>query len=322
MRSVGLFCWRRSKDMWLPDEIRPSAPVSTPVDVDAFDRTVLAPRLFGPQGDAEASARLRELQDLRGGFICGAVEASALVAGLGELLARSSAASSAAPPSSAEGGLKLVAGTKRGPCEAIVLVMHSLGGDWERESVLHAAYLRRFPDCYSVCCKRRHCFRCHIREFHQGLTCEQYQLSQAKVEDVVPCPGCGLQLTKGDGCSSVKCVCGKAFNWAEELRKVRVGLAGLFEAEAREASGLSADARVPGTAVVEAAARRAALVSFHATPEHPAVPGTGSPATASPPAADVPLDEVSVLRANAWKVLHPTQFTEGRKAIFQAMVSR
>jgi hypothetical protein len=44
--------------------------------------------------------------------------------------------------------------------------------------------------------------------------------SPPKVEDVVPCPACGLQLTKGDGCASVNCLCGKNFNWDAELKKV------------------------------------------------------------------------------------------------------
>jgi hypothetical protein len=103
------------------------------------------------------------------------------------------------------------------PCSSFAAVLHSLrcghssfsgnqqqqqqdeGEDPEREATLHAAYLKRFPDCFSLCCKVRHCFNCHIRGFHDGKSCEQYQATIATMDDIVPCPKCGLQLTKGDG---------------------------------------------------------------------------------------------------------------------------
>jgi hypothetical protein len=83
------------------------------------------------------------------------------------------------------------------------------GGDPEREASMLSAYWRKFPEVFSTCCHRKHCYRCHISGFHDGLTCEAYQASKTELEDVLPCPQCGVQLTKGDGCNSVNCVCGK-----------------------------------------------------------------------------------------------------------------
>lgn len=35
--------------------------------------------------------------------------------------------------------------------------------------------------------------------------------------DLIPCPQCGVTLTKGDGCDSMTCVCGHCFGWSTEL---------------------------------------------------------------------------------------------------------
>lgn len=129
---------------------------------------------------------------------------------------------------------------------------HLQGGDPEREAALHSAYLRRFPDVYTTCCHRRHCYRCHIKDFHNNLTCEEYQASKTTVEDVVPCPQCGLQLTKGDGCSSVNCLCGKLFNWDVELKKVHEALADAFARERASYGG-----------GVDSVADLAVLINYH-----------------------------------------------------------
>lgn len=122
----------------------------------------------------------------------------------------------------------VIKGSPDGPCDLVLQVITSIL-DPERRATFHVAYLRKFPECYTRCHKARHCFRCHINGFHDGQTCAEYQMSKTTVEDIVPCPQCGLQLTKGDGCSSVNCVCGKNFDWDTELRKVKAALAKLFE---------------------------------------------------------------------------------------------
>lgn len=73
---------------------------------------------------------------------------------------------------------------------------------------------------------------------------------------MVPCPQCGLQLTKGDGCSSVNCVCGKSFDWNVELKKVHTSLACSFM---KEHKGKSADE----------IADFAALIKYHGGPPPP-----------------------------------------------------
>jgi hypothetical protein len=104
----------------------------------------------------------------------------------------------------------------------------------ERLATLHATYLRQFPRCFTPCCRRVHCFRCHIVDFHLGLSCEEYQARSAKVENVVPCPRCSLQLTKGDGCSSVSCpACHHKFSWDTELKKMQGKLAAIFASDFR-----------------------------------------------------------------------------------------
>ena len=75
------------------------------------------------------------------------------------------------------------------------------------------------------------------------MSCAEYQMSKATVEDIVPCPQCGVQLTKGDGCASVNCVCGKSFNWDQELAKVRDALAKLFEDTLQSDEEEAAEAR-------------------------------------------------------------------------------
>lgn len=121
-------------------------------------------------------------------------------------------------------------GDRDGPCKVMKVILQSIQ-DPERRASLHMIYLKEFPDVHTKCCKKRHCFRCHIKDYHPGKTCEQYQASVATVIDVVPCPTCGLQLTKGDGCNSVNCVCGRNFDWATELRNLNLEVAKIFTEE-------------------------------------------------------------------------------------------
>jgi len=122
----------------------------------------------------------------------------------------------------------IVKGSPQGPCDVVLQVIRSIT-DPERRATFHVAYLRKFPEVWTRCHQARHCFRCHINGFHDGMTCAEYQMSKATVEDIVPCPQCGVSLTKGDGCSSVNCLCGKNFDWNSELKKVKGALAKLFE---------------------------------------------------------------------------------------------
>jgi hypothetical protein len=86
--------------------------------------------------------------------------------------------------------------------------------DPERRANLHLRHLKIRPRMWTPCCTKEHCFRCRTKDFHTGKTCEQN--TKALDSTIVPCPSCGLYLTKGDGCNSVTCVCGKKFSWNEE----------------------------------------------------------------------------------------------------------
>jgi len=136
----------------------------------------------------------------------------------------------------------IVKGSAKGPCPVVLQVINSIT-DPERRATFHVAYMRKFPECWTRCHKARHCFRCHITGYHDGMSCAEYQMSKATVEDIVPCPQCGVQLTKGDGCASVNCVCGKSFNWDQELAKVRGALAKLFEDTLQADEEAAAEAR-------------------------------------------------------------------------------
>lgn len=105
--------------------------------------------------------------------------------------------------------------------EVMKFVLAGLEDD-ERRSCLHVRFLRFFPHVKTTCCNRWHCFRCKIKDFHTGRTCDEYQAAQNS--ESLTCGQCGIYLVKGDGCSSVSCVCGFHFNWntrMEEMQRVR-----------------------------------------------------------------------------------------------------
>jgi len=232
------------KDQSIVPQHKLKEPVSTAEERATFDAARVAPLLkLAGKAPTQDFSLLAAFQTSRAAYLGGCLDAPSFVAKLdSDLLAMPFTKS----------------GANGVPCSSFVAVLHSLGEDPERVASLHGAYLRKFPDCHSTCCKVRHCFRCHIKGFHDGQSCESYQASKATVEDVVPCPKCGLQLTKGDGCSSVNCVCGQGFNWATELGKVHLALSNAFESEA--------GAAFQGAAAAENIANLAALVAYNAAP--------------------------------------------------------
>ena len=62
-----------------------------------------------------------------------------------------------------------------------------------------------------------------MRDFHDSQTCVEFQAASVAVGDVAPCPSCSLQLTNGDGLSTVACVCGARFDSSREVGKVFEG---------------------------------------------------------------------------------------------------
>jgi hypothetical protein len=86
--------------------------------------------------------------------------------------------------------------------------------DPERRANLHLRYLRDRPRIKTLCCSREHCFRCKVKDFHEGKSC--MESSTELDHSVVNCPTCGIALAKGDGCNTITCVCGKQFSWSAE----------------------------------------------------------------------------------------------------------
>eukprot|EP00903_Cladosiphon_okamuranus_P020276 g18607.t1 len=99
--------------------------------------------------------------------------------------------------------------------------------DSERRSNLHIRFIRSNPMVTSKCCKALHCFRCRIVGSHAPLTCEQYEATRGH-QDVCKCPGCGVYVVKGDGCSSITCICGQSFNWHELVEDRNLQVANAF----------------------------------------------------------------------------------------------
>jgi len=93
--------------------------------------------------------------------------------------------------------------------------------DEERRALLHLRHLYLYPRTSTYCCKKMHCFRCKIRDFHEGQTCDQYQAARNVNEEIILCTQCNLSLVKGDGCNSIRCLCGKVMNWEYELGTTR-----------------------------------------------------------------------------------------------------
>jgi hypothetical protein len=86
--------------------------------------------------------------------------------------------------------------------------------DPERRANLHLRYLRDRPRIKTLCCMREHCFRCKVKDYHEGRSC--MESSTDLDHSIVNCPTCGIALAKGDGCNTITCVCGKQFSWTVE----------------------------------------------------------------------------------------------------------
>merc|ERR1719197_13648 len=86
----------------------------------------------------------------------------------------------------------------------------------EREASLQLRHYNSRPYVVTKCCSRAHCWKCKTAA-HGSTSCEE--MNQSLDNTLIPCPSCGAILTKGDGCSSITCLCGHNFNWDHEKRK-------------------------------------------------------------------------------------------------------
>jgi len=84
--------------------------------------------------------------------------------------------------------------------------------DVERRTALQLAWLRRFPKIQTRCCGEYMCFKCKVEGWHDGVTCEERQASEARKETQF-CPGCNVPTIRSDGCRSMTCICGAVWKW-------------------------------------------------------------------------------------------------------------
>ena len=94
--------------------------------------------------------------------------------------------------------------------------------DPERRVCLQLKYYNQYPRFFTHCCGREHCFRCKTKDWHKGKSCDEN--SAALDHGIVVCPNCSLHLSKGDGCNTVTCVCGRQFSWSSELQSTQHSL--------------------------------------------------------------------------------------------------
>lgn len=85
----------------------------------------------------------------------------------------------------------------------------------ERKTLLYLRFLKDFPRIFTRCCNTEQCFQCRVTPFHHGKTCAEISTTVLD-HSIILCPACSLQLTKGDGCNHVTCICGNSFNWKTE----------------------------------------------------------------------------------------------------------
>lgn len=91
--------------------------------------------------------------------------------------------------------------------------------DPERRATLQLRHFKSRPRMKTACCQYSHCWRCKTKN-HDGKSCEELQSSLDNT--VVPCPQCGISLTKADGCNSVTCFCGTQFGWSDQRKKIEM----------------------------------------------------------------------------------------------------
>lgn len=91
-------------------------------------------------------------------------------------------------------------------------VLPGLIEDSERRLTLQLAWLRRHPKIVTRCCGEAMCFKCKVRGWHEGVTCEERQRREAGREAQL-CPGCGVPVVKSEGCNHIVCVCGNEWTW-------------------------------------------------------------------------------------------------------------
>jgi len=92
--------------------------------------------------------------------------------------------------------------------------------DSERRARLLLAFLYRFPNILTRCCKVTMCFNCKRAEHHDK--CKDFDEAVDESECLMRCRNCRVMLMRVEGCDSVVCVCGLRLSWTKELALKRI----------------------------------------------------------------------------------------------------
>jgi hypothetical protein len=90
--------------------------------------------------------------------------------------------------------------------------------DLERQAAAITALLKRYPHFKTKCCAVRFCFFCKISSFHHGQTCVEWMREEQGGGTggglvIKYCPSCSVPTVRSEGCSSMTCLCGRAWTW-------------------------------------------------------------------------------------------------------------
>ena len=111
-------------------------------------------------------------------------------------------------------------------------VLPAVADPLQRAALTHA-FLRELAEFRTPCCRRLHCWNCHVSGGHRGLTCAQYQARRtahgASDAEIISCPKCFVSLIKAEGCNAVVCPCGHGFNYAQRKLDIQRERCAQFE---------------------------------------------------------------------------------------------
>lgn len=89
--------------------------------------------------------------------------------------------------------------------------------DPERRCCLQLGLLRKFPKMFTPCCDAKICFKCKVKDWHPGISCEDRQREEMS-KAVQFCPSCGVATVKSEGCDHIVCVCGTDWTWVDPVK--------------------------------------------------------------------------------------------------------
>ncbi|EQC40061.1 hypothetical protein SDRG_02716, partial [Saprolegnia diclina VS20] len=181
--------------------------------------------------------------------------------------------------------------------------------DKERQGALFLRLVQHNPFIQTLCCSVDVCFACQTAGHHHGSECVAGALS--RVHDIVACPSCALPLVKGDGCDSVNCFCGAAFNWPKAVLEAK-----MRQLTTRHEASISALVVAVRRYQTRARFRKHALVELKRRVQARRVAWIDAALVANPIARQVLRSAlVRQLQATRWKALHSTELADAAIAM-------